>query len=772
MPMGKAGRSAFTIVLLAIFFMAASNAQPSFIKIQGFEKVCYGSDVVNRIYIPPPSAYLQAKGSGNAEIEVIYTGFPQAPKDAFEFAIGIWESLLKSNVKIRINAVWTSMSEPGVLGSTSSNGFFKGSFIGAQNPDAYYAVAVAEKIAGKQLNDVVDFEIDISFNSASAWYYGTDGATPAANYDFVTVVLHELCHGLGFADSFNTTSTVGSYGLSGIPVAYDTFVEEGSSRKRLTNTTNFGNPSAELRTALLSNALNFAGPVTLIYNNLTRPALYAPGTWSAGSSISHLNEATTLQVNAMMTPFIGKGEAIHDPGKLTLAILADVGWMHTKIDHTPLKDSEANLSEVDIPFSIISDSLLKKNSIILYFSYNSSATFDSLIVSSSIDGGVFNGTIPIPAYNTRVNYYIAVSDTFGRVYQSPGYGKNEPVSFFVGADILRPEITHRPLKFILSELDTLAIDAEITDNLSSVTATLEYKLNNGATTQVPMILTENNEYYANILPDQFILTGTDTLHYRIVASDAAMVPNTAYSPTAGFYKLPVYTLYEPVENYFNPFKSGDSDFLRDGFYIDRPTGFDNYALHTRHPYESSETEDKTFDYFAILRYPIIIDSSGLYLTFKEIVLVEPGESGAPFGSVDFFDYVVVEVSRNSGKTWTPLIDGYDSRANVIWETAYNSAIFEQNSTYKGTPDMFIQRTISLDTTSFLDAGDTLVIRFRLYSDPFANGWGWAIDDLFVKSITSGSEKYRSYFIQRYGQIRATVCLLLNWVHLRLTAVTQ
>lgn len=729
-------------MVFATFMVAKAMAQPSFAKMQDLETVCYGSGVVNRIYIPPPAAFLQTKGSGNAQIEVVYLGFPPAPRDAFEFAIGIWESLLNSNIKIRINAVWTPMSEPGVLGSTSTNGFYKGSFIGAHNPDAYYAVAVAEKIADKQLNDVDDFEIDISFNSTAAWYYGIDGETPTSNYDFVTVVIHELCHGLGFADSFNTTATLGSYGLNGIPVIYDTFVEEESSRKRLTNTSNFQNPSAELRTALLSNALNFAGPVTVLYNSRTRPALYAPGIWSSGSSISHLNEATTLQVNALMTPFVGKGEAIHDPGKLTLSILADVGWIHTNLEHTHLKDSENNLSEVSIPFSIQTDTLLKKNSIKVYYSYNSSSVYDSVIVSSSINGGSFNALIPVPAYNTRINYYIAVSDTFGRVYQSPTYGKKEPTSIFIGADIIKPVITHRPLKFILTGLDTLILEAEITDNLSSLTASLEYKFNNGPIVEVPMVLNENDEYYAYILTDQFTFTGTDTIHYRIIASDAALVPNIAYAPLSGFYKVPVFSLYEPVENYFNAFKAGDTDFLRDGFYIDRPIGFDNYALHTKHPYESSELEDKTFDYYAILRHPIIIDSSGLFLTFKEIVLVEPGEPGSAYGSEDFFDYVVVEVSKDGGKSWTPLVDGYDSRANVAWETAYNSAILEQNSIFIGNPQLFIQRTISLDTTSFLDAGDVLVLRFRLFSDPFAHGWGWAIDDLFIKSITSASEKVK------------------------------
>jgi len=54
---------------------------------------------------------------------------------------------------------------------------------------------------------------------------GTDGKTPQSMYDLVTVALHEICHGLGFFDSMNTDATLGWYGVSSIPVIYDTFVE-------------------------------------------------------------------------------------------------------------------------------------------------------------------------------------------------------------------------------------------------------------------------------------------------------------------------------------------------------------------------------------------------------------------------------------------------------------------------------------------------------------------------------------------------------------------
>jgi len=36
-----------------------------------------------------------------------------------------------------------------------------------------------------------------------------------------------------------------------------------------------------------------------------------------------------------------------------------------------------------------------------------------------------------------------------------------------------------------------------------------------------------------------------------------------------------------------------------------------------------------------------------------------------------------------------------------------------------------------------NGGDTVLIRFRLFSDPFANGWGWAIDNLEIQGNVSG-----------------------------------
>jgi hypothetical protein len=126
------------------------------------------------------------------------------------------------------------------------------------------------------------------------------------------------------------------------------------------------------------------------------------------------------------------------------------------------------------------------------------------------------------------------------------------------------------------------------------------------------------------------------------------------------------------------------------------------------------------------------------MSFDEIVLVEPGTDGTVFGDLEFWDFVIVEGSKDNGETWLPVTDGYDAKANESWEKEYNNSITGNNSTATGSPDLFVNRQINILENGNFSAGDTILFRFRLYSDPFANGWGWAIDNLLVQSPVSVS----------------------------------
>ena len=156
-------------------------------------------------------------------------------------------------------------------------------------------------------------------------------------------------------------------------------------------------------------------------------------------------------------------------------------------------------------------------------------------------------------------------------------------------------------------------------------------------------------------------------------------------------------------------------------------------MNSPHPYEIAG-EGNVRDYISNLQVPIIVDNEFPIIEFDEIVLVEPGEPNVPFGQDEFWDYVIVEAKAFGGSGWKPLLDGYDSRARSNWLSLYNSNISNQNSNASGNPSLFATRTIDITASGDFKPGDIVEIRFRLFSDPFARGWGWAIDNLTIQEL--------------------------------------
>jgi len=735
----------FTLVLL--FSQVLSLNAQDLIRNTSVTGVCYAGTRVNRIYIPPPKGFLSRKDSkGGGTITVIYTGFSAQAKMAVQYAVKIVEDILPADTKFTIDASWERISTSGVLAQSTITGYAGGFGIDALNPFAIYPVALAEKIAGRSINDDAQGDITLQVNSTINWYLGTDGNTPPQRYDLVTVAIHEICHGLGIFDSFSLDGSTGYYGLNSLPMIYDTFVENTSGNK-LTDTLRFSNNSNDLGTQLTGNGLYFNGPLLRRHTTeenypATRAKLFAPSAWDEGSSISHLDEpeSVTLPKNSLMTPYIDLGEAIHDPGKYTHSILGDLGWINTRIIHEPAGDTEESLTHLVLSVVVKSDTTYNRNRVGVVFSFNNFVTSDTLYLASPSSNDNFSTSIDIPAYNTELQYYFFAEDAFTRLYRSPSVFrdtrllKNNRYHTFIGTDTSRPVVTHIPLPYYLQRIDSLRFEATAIDNIGIDSVYLEYKVNNGPSRFVRMEKGNADSYKTVLSANSLSRNAEDSIQYKIFAVDSAADSNLGSTPVSDYYVIDIEEIAATLPGYSTDFSNASADFFNIGFDISKPAGFLKYGLNSEHPYESPEDNEKTLDFFSILRHPIKFDESGVLISFNELVLVEPGEDGSVFGSSDFFDYVILEGSKNFGVSWFQLTDGYDSRYFPEWETAYNSSIVGNNSTFIGTESMLQKHTLLCRPSANISAGDTLLLRFRLFSDPYANGWGWVIEDLKINPL--------------------------------------
>lgn len=293
---------------------------------------------VPRRKIPAPARLATAPAAATASFSITYvanggrdlwgelcSAFPDGARPAFSAAAGIWADAVSSAVPITIRVCLANLGSSYFLGY-SGVGSVHRDFPGAPYANTWYAVSLANALHGADL-DPAGFDMHITYNQNAAWYYGTDGDTPAGQYDLMTVVLHEITHGLNFFGSMQYTGGIGSWGYgTGYPTIYDVYMRDGSGRQ-LIDPAVYPNPSSILGSALVSNTIWFHGSKAITANANQPVKIYAPGAWAEGSSYSHLDYGTFNNTsNQLMVYAISDGESIHDPGAVTKGLVRDLGW--------------------------------------------------------------------------------------------------------------------------------------------------------------------------------------------------------------------------------------------------------------------------------------------------------------------------------------------------------------------------------------------------------------------------------------------------------------
>ncbi|MFC0252585.1 PA domain-containing protein [Massilia consociata] len=151
---------------------------------------------------------------------------------AFQRAANIWGATLDSTVTIRIGASFVPLSctaNSAVLGSAGAYEIWT-DFENAPRANTWYPAALASKLAGEDLTAPEDPHIIARFNSrlglfpdclpGSPFYLGLDN-NANGQIDLVTVLLHEMAHGLGF-QTFTDDETGEQF--FGIPSIWDYFL--------------------------------------------------------------------------------------------------------------------------------------------------------------------------------------------------------------------------------------------------------------------------------------------------------------------------------------------------------------------------------------------------------------------------------------------------------------------------------------------------------------------------------------------------------------------
>ena len=252
----------------------------------------------------------------------------------FAAAADIWGQVLESDVEIRIEARFDPLScsaFSAILGGAGARAVSR-DFPGAQVAETWYPIALANALLGTDQapgsNDIsATFNSSIDDNDSclfeTNWYLGLDHQN-GTDVDLLTVVLHEIGHGLGFASFVNESTGAEFLGFPDIFGFFSLDLDAGlhwdemaSDAQRQASAVNTGDlvwdgPSVTNQAAGFLSAGTNAGLVRL----------YAPDPVQPGSSVSHFD--TAASPNLLMEPAIN-GDLGSDLD-LSDELMQDIGW--------------------------------------------------------------------------------------------------------------------------------------------------------------------------------------------------------------------------------------------------------------------------------------------------------------------------------------------------------------------------------------------------------------------------------------------------------------
>ncbi|MDR0771095.1 MAG: hypothetical protein LBE75_07835, partial [Burkholderiales bacterium] len=244
------------------------------------------------------------------------------------YAFDLWSEQLAGTIPVQI-----SIDLIAIDGNTLGRSWTTQSWWDTAN-ETYYASPLASQLLGYkftpssrdirlEMNSALTTGIVIGGNTYT-WHFGIGNNPTTLQYDWITVMLHEMAHGLGF---FPLCRAGGAYLYDALgvnrPGAYDRQLFQGLAGQNLTAFNQAGRADLITSDNLYAGA---PGSKLLEANGGSRVKMFAPATYISGSSVSHWDDSVNY-FTTFMRRNTSNGTRVLTFNSRKIGMMLDMGWL-------------------------------------------------------------------------------------------------------------------------------------------------------------------------------------------------------------------------------------------------------------------------------------------------------------------------------------------------------------------------------------------------------------------------------------------------------------
>jgi Ca2+-binding RTX toxin-like protein len=348
-----------------------------------------------------------------------------ARRAALESVAATFGSFFTDTASIEVDVTSTDAPASGTLASAGSYYYPGGS------PGFTHLVTGTKVLTGVDLTGP-DSDATVSVNWGKSWELGN--SFQAGEYDFTSVIMHELSHAFGFASLIDQN---GTSGLNGAPLGsagrwapFDRFISSASGSSLINPLTNVLSSTWTTHSVggtSPGSGLFFNGYNARTANGGSLVGLYSPTTWRNGSSGSHLDTDNPSYSSLMMIHAVNTGERARTLSAVESGIFRDLGFrMVGVVGMSPVAsdDSGAGYSTSEDSAFIVSDLLLndfdpdpnESEGLYIQSLDTSGTTGTATLVGTGLPQTfTYTGPTAIPDSNAPTNFNLNVSGFQGNI---------------------------------------------------------------------------------------------------------------------------------------------------------------------------------------------------------------------------------------------------------------------------------------------------------------------------------------------------------------------